>query len=314
MKFIPSEQNKNYKVFDETGFYRSTVDNITEYFLEYDRMLRQFSLTDIERDVWILAMNYDFISYVAQKLCYYNEKGKTSQDGRTILTELIIQCAQNFILSNEAMVSGICAIVIESYPEPRFIKDGNSDYQAQKSVIWTSQMGDSVQIKEELVEKIESNDVDPNDSSLRRGENAIQCLMSNYKRKRNGKPITPLGLKKILKGSPGDEEKTEGSDSDSPAYNPTSPPSTVETKESYATSPPSAVRTTESLGSARTTLRYILKGCIIICFQYIRYVQGENPAKNKSVSSNRRVANSFHCPRAKRHSKLCQSATTLSMD
>ena len=89
MKFIPSEQNKNYKVFDETGFYRSTVDNITEYFLEYDRMLRQFSLTDIERDVWILAMNYDFISYVAQKFCYYNEKGKTSQDGRTILTEVI---------------------------------------------------------------------------------------------------------------------------------------------------------------------------------------------------------------------------------
>ena len=142
MKFIPSEQNKNYKVFDETGFYRSTVDNITEYFLEYDRMLRQFSLTDIERDVWILAMNYDFISYVAQKLCYYNEKGKTSQDGRTILTEVIIQCAQNFILSNEAMVSGICAIVIESYPEPRFIKDGNSDYQAQRSLIWTSQMSD----------------------------------------------------------------------------------------------------------------------------------------------------------------------------
>ena len=55
-----------------------------------------------------------------------------------------------------------------------------------------------------------------------------------------------------MEGSPGDEENTEGSDSDSPAYNPTSPPSTVETTESYATSPPSTVRTTESSGSART--------------------------------------------------------------
>ena len=60
--------------------------------------------------------------------------------------------------------------------------------------------------------------------------------------------------------------------------------------------------------------RYILNGCIIICCQYIRYVQGENPAKSKSVSSHRRDASSFRCPSARRHSRLCQSATTLSMD
>ena len=51
MKFIPSEKNKHYKIFDETGFYRSTVNLISEYFLEYDQMLRQFSLTDVERDI-----------------------------------------------------------------------------------------------------------------------------------------------------------------------------------------------------------------------------------------------------------------------
>ena len=33
MKFNPIEKNKNYKIFDETGYYRSTVDNISEYFL-----------------------------------------------------------------------------------------------------------------------------------------------------------------------------------------------------------------------------------------------------------------------------------------
>ena len=51
MKFNPIERNKNYKIFDEAGFYRSAVDNISEYFLAYDQMLRQFSLTDIERDI-----------------------------------------------------------------------------------------------------------------------------------------------------------------------------------------------------------------------------------------------------------------------
>ena len=51
MKFNPIEKNKNYKIFDGTGYYRSTVDNISEYFLAYDQMLRQFSLTDIERDI-----------------------------------------------------------------------------------------------------------------------------------------------------------------------------------------------------------------------------------------------------------------------
>ena len=113
-------------------------------------------------------------------------------------------------------------------------------------------MGNVVHTKEKLVDEMESNDFDPNDSDLRRGDNVIQGLISNKKRERNRTPITPLGFKRILEGSPGDEENTEGSDSDSPAYNPTSPPSTVETTESYATSPPSTVKTTESSGSART--------------------------------------------------------------
>ena len=139
------------------------------------------------------------------------------------------------------------SMVNESYPEPNCIKDGNSDYQAQKSVIWTSQMGKVVHTKEKLVDEMESNDFDPNDSDLRRGDNVIQGLISNKKRKRNRTPITPLGLKRILEGSPGDEGNTEGSDSDSPAFNPTLPPSTVESTESYRTSPPSTVKTTESI-------------------------------------------------------------------
>ena len=64
MKFNPFEKNKNYKMFDETGLYRSTVNNISQYFLAFDQILRQFLLNDIERYIWIFAMYYDFMSYV----------------------------------------------------------------------------------------------------------------------------------------------------------------------------------------------------------------------------------------------------------
>ena len=73
---------------------------------------------------------------------------------------------------------------------------------------------------------------DPYDPFLRRGSNVIQGLISNKKRRLNRTPRTPLGLKKILEGSPGAEDNTEGGDSDSPAYNLTSPPSTMESVES----------------------------------------------------------------------------------
>ena len=75
MKFNPFEKNKNYKMFDETGFYRSTIDNISQYFLAFDQMLKQFSLNNIERDEWIFAMYYDFMSYVAQELRSLYDKG-----------------------------------------------------------------------------------------------------------------------------------------------------------------------------------------------------------------------------------------------
>ena len=58
-----------------------------------------------------------------------------------------------------------------SYPEPDCIKDGNSDYQAQRPVIWTSQMGNEVHAKEKLVDEMDPNDFDPNDPILRRGGN-----------------------------------------------------------------------------------------------------------------------------------------------
>ena len=234
MKFNPSEKNKHHKLLDETGFYRSNIDHISQYFNKWDEMLRQQSMTPIERDVWLFAMYYDFMSYVAQNLRAMYEQGKSIGEGRDTIKEVIVECASRFTLSKKEVVMTMIAIVNESYPEPAYIKDGNSDYQVQKPVIWTKEMGDIEDVKDKLVDRMETNDFDPNDADLQRGRNVLQGMVSNRKRKWNRIPRTPEGLQKILEGIPGVEENTEGSDSVSPAFNPTTP-STVQTTESSVT-------------------------------------------------------------------------------
>ena len=123
----------------------------------------------------------------------------------------------------------------ESYPEPQYIKDGNSEYQAQKSVRWSDYIKrnlNAVQVKEILVANMETNNTNPLASNLRRRANAIQGLESKFKRNRNRIPRTLLGLQKLTEFDSLRREDTEGSESASPAFNPTSPPYTVETTES----------------------------------------------------------------------------------
>ena len=55
---------------------------ISQYFNKWDEMLRQQSMTPIERDVWLFAMYYDFMSYVAQNLRAMYETGKSISEGR----------------------------------------------------------------------------------------------------------------------------------------------------------------------------------------------------------------------------------------
>ena len=75
MKFIPHERNKNYELFDETVFFWSTVDNILEYFDEFDRIQTDPSADNIDKDLLVFAMYFDFMSYVAQRLGCYHDRG-----------------------------------------------------------------------------------------------------------------------------------------------------------------------------------------------------------------------------------------------
>ena len=81
-------------------------------------------------------MYYDFMSYVAQQLQGYLEKGVALVVTRRNLIEVLKQCDDNFRLSVEQVSRGMIAIVKESLPELTYIKDFNSDYQVQRSVTW----------------------------------------------------------------------------------------------------------------------------------------------------------------------------------
>ena len=119
------------------------------------------------------------------------------------------------------------------------------------------------QLRQILVNKIESNELDADPNFLRRGDNMTQRIISNKKRRQN---LEPIAFPRITRGREGTinehldaENQSESSDEESPAFNPTSPPSTGETTESYATSQPSTVKSTDSSDERTQGPRTILE-------------------------------------------------------
>ena len=128
------------------------------------------------------------------------------------------------------------AIVRESLPELSYIKDYNSDFQVQRSITlddYTNKKNvTAVDIKESLVGQMPTNDPTIPSNHLQRGANAIQGLISSSKRQKNRIPVTPRGLQKVNEMESSSDDNTEGSESASAAFDPTSPPYSVETTES----------------------------------------------------------------------------------
>ena len=114
-----------------------------------------------------------------------------------------------------------------SIPELSYIKDFESDYQVQRSVTYEEYTNkynlSALEVKDILVRNIPNNLVVPT-QFLRRGANALQGPISSSKRKRNKEAVTPHGLQKINEMDSSSDENTEGSESASPAFDPTSPP------------------------------------------------------------------------------------------
>ena len=187
-------------------------------------------------DLFVFAMLYDFMSYVAQTLGSYQSRGVSLEVTRRQLIEVINKCDRKFTHSVGVVSRAMISIVKESIPELNYIKDFDSDYQVQRSVAWkeytTKRNLSALDVKDILVGNMTDNDPYVPTQFLRRGANAVQGLISSSKRKRNKIPITPIGLQKINEMDSSSDENTEGSESASPAFNPTSPPYTVETTES----------------------------------------------------------------------------------
>ena len=136
MRFIPHERNKHDKIFNESGCYRSTIDDIPQYYEEYTRIQLDKSASTKDIDLFVFAMLYDFMSYVAQTLEGYQERGISLEVTRRQIIEVINKCQEKFSLSVLVVSEAMIMIVKESLPELCYIKDFDSDYQIQRSVTW----------------------------------------------------------------------------------------------------------------------------------------------------------------------------------
>ena len=129
-------RNKHEKIFNESGFYRSTIDGIPQYYEEYTRIQLDESASTKDIDLFVFAMLYDFMSYVAQTLEGYQARGISLEVTRRQLIEVINKCEVKFTLSVLVVSRAMISIVKESIPELSYIKDFDSDYQVQRSVTW----------------------------------------------------------------------------------------------------------------------------------------------------------------------------------
>ena len=82
------------------------------------------------------------------------------------------------------------AIIAKSYPATHFIKDTKSDFQvmrplAQNEFMTAEKPAKIKELRQILVDNIEPNEYDLESRQMRRGENTIQGMISNKKRRRN---------------------------------------------------------------------------------------------------------------------------------
>ena len=103
------KKNERDKIFNESGFYRSTIDDIPQYYEEYTRIQLDESADTKNIDLFVFAMLYDFMSYVAQTLGGYQARGVSLEVIRGQLIEVSNKCdvklTHSVSLVSRAMIS-----------------------------------------------------------------------------------------------------------------------------------------------------------------------------------------------------------------
>ena len=167
------------------GSYKLNENDATDYFRLYETIKGEESLTESEQEVWLFAIYYDFLNYVSQQLGSCQEYGQSLKSARIFLKSVMLLWYDRFVDKNEVMRDTMYAVIEESYTEPRYIKDINSDYQVLKSVTWHDhKAGESPpnfqELKGLLVNSMTPDEFDSHASHLRRGPNAIRRFHKQF--------------------------------------------------------------------------------------------------------------------------------------
>ena len=138
--FNPNHKIKYDKPWGESGFFRSNIENINEYFDKYEDIQNDVILSDCDRQLWLFAMYFDFMSHIAQQLEKYREHSQSLVSARKILVEVVTVCYRFTNDKNDQMRNTMYTIIAESYPAIHFIKDTKSDFQVIKPLTWNDFM------------------------------------------------------------------------------------------------------------------------------------------------------------------------------
>ena len=206
MTFNPSHKNRHDKPFGDSGFYRSNIVNISEYFDKYTTLNKESILEKNDNELWLFTMYLDFMSHIAQQLERYRDHGQSLKSARLPLCEVVNVCQTFQRHDTYVMKKVMHAIIAESYPTTHFVKDYTSDFQVRKAMTWEDFMtGEKVsnieQLRQILVNKIEPNELDTDAYHLRRGDNMIQGMMSNKKRRENLEPMSFPRTTRVREGT-----------------------------------------------------------------------------------------------------------------
>ena len=186
MTFNPNHKNKYDKPYGESGFYRSYIENISQYFDKYENIRNEELMRESDRQLWLFAIYYDFMSHVAQQFERHREHSQSLVSARKILVAVVSLCYNQYSFKNKQMRNTMFAIIAESYPATHFVKDFKSDFQVMKSMAWNDFMtgenpANIKELRKLLLNNIEPNEYDPESRQLRRGENLIEGMISNKK-------------------------------------------------------------------------------------------------------------------------------------
>ena len=106
MTFNPNHKSKYDKPYGESGFHRSYIDNISQYFDKYKNIRNE--------ELWLFAIYYDFMSHVAQQLERYREHSQSLVSARKILVAVVTLCYHQYSFKKKQMRNTMSAIIVES--------------------------------------------------------------------------------------------------------------------------------------------------------------------------------------------------------